>query len=619
MVAFWNPYRDEDCHVARDIQRRLFGREAGWSIATEGSGWFMAYYKPMQHGDVVHRLPGNAGVVLGTVKFKKDNGTITANSLISRLDARFVSQIVQSKGRAVIDALWGSFVLLWTDPSGTVHFLRSPMSRLPCFHASHGSLSLLFSSVEDLAGLQMLPLSINWDSIVAQSAQCDYISRETGFNEVTTLESGECISVHEGNVTRRTLWDPKFVAESETIPDYHTSVEALRAAVIFATGALASDHDSILLMLSGGLDSSIVLAALKHAPSQPRLTCVNYFSPLTGDERSFAQSMAKKHATELLELERDTNVDPRIFLNCARTARPVLHFSGCDCEPRNARLARERQATAVFDGELGDNAFGGGVREEALIEHVQRHGVTPAFARIAMDYAILRRVSLWHALKQGLLGGVFASRPSNWSMYAYARKTFAIDSLSTRLVSKEALDGLGATTDRFIHPWLQDVRDVPAGKIQLIWALTAITSAVYHSPFAKEGDPIKISPLASQPVVDVALKIPTYFHLRHGEDRAVARSAFADELSTEVLRRGPAKGGPDLWIREVIIRNAEAIREILMDGVLASNGIIDRGKLETLLTHGVSKSSITLSDVFVQLYIEGWLRQWIPDTKRAAA
>jgi asparagine synthase (glutamine-hydrolysing) len=119
-----------------------------------------------------------------------------------------------------------------------------------------------------------------------------------------------------------------------------------------------------------------------------------------------------------------------------------------------------------------------------------------------------------------------------------------------------------------------------------------------------------ISPLASQPVIEASLAIPSDLHLSGAQNAAVARLAFAPQLSLAVLQRGSAKGTPDLWVCDVIARHRAFLREILLDGLLVKERILDKSRTEAALSGEVTRSKAHASAIIVQLYIECWLRRW---------
>jgi asparagine synthase (glutamine-hydrolysing) len=176
----------------------------------------------------------------------------------------------------------------------------------------------------------------------------------------------------------------------------------------------------------------------------------------------------------------------------------------------------------------------------------------------------------------------------------------------------EAEEYYDNTADRFLHPWLKRSRYIAPSSLPLLFGLITVTSATYHSPFSGPNDPLQVSPLISQPLLELALRTPAHLHCKFAQDRAVARAAFADALPPEILQRGMGKGGPGLWAKEVVENNSGFLREFLLEGILVRRRLIDRTKLETVLSPRIVKSTVIVGDIFAKLYIEAWLRAWQP-------
>jgi asparagine synthase (glutamine-hydrolysing) len=456
-----------------------------------------------------------------------------------------------------------------------------------------------------------VPLSINWDSITAQVVGYDYLSNETAIDQIRTVESGECIECSSECFTRHVYWDPRRLLGDSSLDDFDTATRAVRDAVQYSVSASSSAHDAILVKLSGGLDSSIVLSALNEAPHAPVLTATTYYSRGCGDERRFARAMAATVGCLLIESPRNDTLDLRRFQDCNWTARPVLNFSAPDTESRNIALARELGASAIFDGELGDNVFGSHVGVGALVECFRIHSWSPRLLAATADYAILSRQSLWRTM--GLAFREYtglAKNPHFTASRELHRWYTAETARSMSLASVDAYDRYQTTAHRFLHPWLRDARNLAPGSHLLLYGLIVATSTAHHSPFAGPDDPPRISPLISQPLVETALRVPAYLHFKNAENRAVARAAFADRLPAMILQRGTGKGGPDLWARDVIERNLDFLREYFLDGILVQRGLLDRRKVEAVVSRRIEKSTAIVSDVFAKLYIEAWLRKW---------
>jgi asparagine synthase (glutamine-hydrolysing) len=108
----------------------------------------------------------------------------------------------------------------------------------------------------------------------------------------------------------------------------------------------------------------------------------------------------------------------------------------------------------------------------------------------------------------------------------------------------------------------------------------------------------------------LALRIPAYLHCKYAQDRPIARTAFADVLPADILHRGLGKGGPALWVKDVVEYNGEFLRDYLLNGILIRERMLDRKKLETVLSPRIAKSTVVATEIFAKLYIEAWLRKW---------
>jgi asparagine synthase (glutamine-hydrolysing) len=612
----WNPRVTGAKELIGHVERCLAHRSPPLEIALSNPGLFLLTEKLSPGGKVGPTLLNTwTGAVVGTI-FRRDSFQALPTSRFSEFDSR---EIDRTRGGALIKSFWGSYVaFLQSTEGGITRVLRSPVSHLPCYYTAFRNVHIIFSHIDDLRSLELISLSINWDRITAQASMLDFLNGETGLVDVFALESGTCLEIGDSGCKVRMYWRPNPNLWRHPIGGFEDAAATLRDTVISCTSALSAAHDSVLVQLSGGLDSSIVLTALARTRSQRRLSCVNYYSDLSGDERRYARSMADKWQVPLVEHERTPDFDLRRILNCARTASPVLNFSAFDTAPKNALLASQCGATALFDGELGDNVFGSGVQHEVFEEYLRTAGLNGHALRVALEFAILHRVSIWRVFHRGIRDGLFKRPATSWNTEDYV-KTLVDVRADERLISEDSLMLHRSRRARFEHPWFKDVGDIPAGKQQLTYALQVITSSCYEAPFPEAIDLPTISPLSAQPVVELALAIPSHFHIRNAVNRSLARTAFENDLSEDVLFRGNAKGGPDLWLQDIVARNRSFLRETLLDGVLVQRGILDRHKVERRFAENPQRVSPRATEVIVQLYIEAWARNWSYEMKSHAA
>jgi asparagine synthase (glutamine-hydrolysing) len=605
-VAFVWDERDAEALAQASMIRQSLIDAQGWVCVTDRAQ--LALYMP--HPSVARTPPihlyQEAGIILGTLFNRAayaDHGTEPLR-LITEHETR---EIVRTQGRSVIDRHFGSYVLFLRHPEEhRISIVRGPLGTLACYYLIHRRLTILVSHTADLQWLSPGSLSINWDSIRAQAAAGDYLTRETGLSAVTAMISGECLDIHEGRATHRSYWSPSHhcVDRIASLPE---AADLLRRETQSCVGAWARSHDTILLLLSGGLDSSIVLSCLRRTTAHARVIAVNFYSDGAGDERRFARCMAAHAQTPLEEIASNLHIDLRQLPPCALTASPVLNFTAFDVEPVMRGLAQHWNATALFTGEGGDDVLGHASMSEALAELLQHPRRMHRLFGASLDYAELTRISVWRALRLALHPLPWRRAPS-WSVYRHRQLTG--HGRASSLLTDAAAAQYETMIDRFVHPWFNDARALPLGKTMLVYSIIKATSSVSRSPFDDANEYSMISPLMSQPLIEAALRIPSDLHFFGAQNGAVARAAFRADLCPEVLERGTAKGTPASWARSLLDHNAAFLKTLLLEGHLARAGILDRTKLNALLSQEVSRSRIGIAELIRQLYIELWLRRW---------
>lgn len=612
IIATGNPQSASDCEQISALRGRVQRCSESWQSALDAPAMHVAYVPDSCPSCSAIALSDNRGVILGSLYGSRDRTHANPPKRIGSILRKESEDIVDSRGRSLVHEYWGYYVAALRYPEKSCSLvMRSPVSPLACFHVNWGSLTVFFSHLDDFTALELMPLSINWDSVTAQVAGGDYLTAETAIKEITSMECGECLECHPDGRFKHIYWDPRSFLQERSLVDFSDAAHTIRDTTEYCVNALSSPHSHVLVTLSGGLDSSIVLSSLSRSSHKPAITAVNYNSRGTGDERRFAQSMARAVNCKLVERVRNQSLDLRRIDECNRTVRPVLNFSAPDTEARDMALARELQASAIFNGELGDNVFGSHPGPGALIECIRHLGLGRRGLSVAMDYAMLKRQSLWRTLTSARGEHRSVTRKPDFNSSMEIRRHYGeARARALMLASPEAEERSGAMGDRFVHPWLRKSRLIAPGAHSLLFGLITVTSTTYHAPFSTPSDPPMVSPLVSQPLVEAALRVPAYLHCKNGQDRPIARFAFRDVLPTEVLQRGLGKGGPALWVKDVVENNCEFLRGYLLDGILVRERLIDKQKLQAMLSSRIAKSTVIASEIFAKLYIEAWLRKW---------
>jgi asparagine synthase (glutamine-hydrolysing) len=487
---------------------------------------------------------------------------------------------------------WGRYVALgYSEITGRTWVLRDPSGGVPCFFASHRGALIFFSHLEDVPG----PFSLNWNYLAAYLVDPYLRHTRTGLNEVSEVLQGEYVQIEGSNFTRSLLWDPLKIAATDPLEDPATAIQEVRATISSCVAAWASSYKRIVHRISGGLDSSIVLACLSQALPSARYTCITrYDRSLWGDEREFARLATEHVGCELVERLQDVDkIDFDAVLAPALSPSPtwyVLNYT-------HHCLYGELSADAVFSGSGGDSIF---FREPGEVlpvaDYLYRHPWGVRLGRVAYDTALAHQRALWNLLPAAFLHGLLR-RPFDVLHDVYNDVEF----VNADVMANVKRSGL------LTLPWLKRHERVPPGKLCHIHRMYMPDWP--QRPYATDRSPDDVSPLLSQPVVELFLRIPTYLLIAGGRDRMLARRAFAQDLPLRLIARS-SKGGQNSFGLQVLRRNEKRIRELLLDGRLCREGLLNRRKMEAVLASDYDSNTTGLMEILhTHLSAEIWLHR----------
>jgi asparagine synthase (glutamine-hydrolysing) len=140
--------------------------------------------------------------------------------------------------------------------------------------------------------------------------------------------------------------------------------------------------------------------------------------------------------------------------------------------------------------------------------------------------------------------------------------------------------------------------------------MSVAAAPAFYSHFEAGPYPERTLPLMSTPLIELCLRTPTYVLIRNGLDRATARRAFANDLPPEIVKRRN-KGRIDQHVRDVLDDNIELVRDVLLNGRLVKEGLLDRSTLEQYLTRERSPADCQYAEILHEHFCtEAWLGCW---------
>lgn len=591
LALAWDTDAEGPCAAARRLAAGL--RDAdGWPAALDRPGLLVFTSGERPGVNQGYPLNNHRGVVLGKL-FGRHGAPTPVDHFCAHPDES--AAIVATGAQPLIERHWGRYVAFLESPDGGFRVLRDPSGTLPCYHLDHEGVDVVFSWLEDV--LELLPSvpqpAVSWEHLVAHLGGGELTGRPTALEGIRQVMAGELVPVGGHRESARFAWKASDHACLNPLEDAAVAAGALRRTVMTCARSWASCYDALILRLSGGVDSSILAACLSDERTSARVTCLNYHSPgADSDERPYARLAAARARRELVELERDEGFRLERVLDVAPTPNPS-NYLGRLVAQMDADLASMVGAQAMFTGAGGDQLFFEFYRWWPAADYLRLRGIDRGLPGALMDAARLGRVSLWSAAGHALADR-FRVRPPS----APLDRPWAL--------ATEALWARPRHAEAFHHPAFADAAGLPIGKLMQVQQLTHVGG--YYDPYQRAAAPELVNPLFSQPLIELCLRIPTYLLARDGRPRGLVRQAFSDDLPPEIVRRR-SKGGLQELISAVLQRNLDFARQILLDGQLVRQGLLDRRRVESALAGGPGAAPGQAGEIHMFIGVEAWLQR----------
>ncbi len=529
--------------------------------------------------------PQSRVAVLGSL-FRRSG----ASPLVAAFSDADENKIAASQGAVLITDYWGVYLALSSADSvpGETVILRDPSGSVSCLRADKHDATWLASDAELLIAVGAASPSLDWGRVTRHLVSPVCRTDRTCLSDIGILLPGGRLRFGTGGTARDYVWNPwTFAARHAQISNVHDAEQMLAAKVSQATLALAQHSRRPLVELSGGLDSSIVATCLADRATD--VTCVNLYCPgLGGDERRYADAVAARIGATLRVAAIDADL-------ADLESAPEMRSPFPDCnllqELVDRKLAVEADtagADSFFSGGGGDNVFCYLSTASPAADRLLSGDGLNGFCRTAADVAALHDCSMWTALGYGLRKALRAG-----DIHIPRRQLF---------MTSEAL---ALPCD--LHPWLKGPAGALPGKREHV---ISVAFALWNTDATERSRLAPVHyPLLSQPVVELCLRIPTWTWISRGRNRALARDAFSNVLPALVVNRR-TKGDLTGFMAEVFRRQRSRLREMMLEGRLVEERIIDRQAIEDCLREGYDADQMQRGALLTLAKVESWARRW---------
>jgi asparagine synthase (glutamine-hydrolysing) len=516
-------------------------------------------------------------------------------------------------GEECVNHFRGMFAFaLWDRSKQSLFLARDRLGVKPLFYSKLTNGQFIFGS--ELKSLIHHP---KFNKTTSARAVEDYFAfgyipfPNTIFDGTYKLGPGHVLSVdmRSKKINIRKYWDVSF-HEDKTKSEQQLSeelVERVRDAVkvrLIAEVPLGA-------FLSGGVDSSIVVATMADLLTKPVNTCSISFGDPEFNESAYAQKVANKfntnHSMEQVESDDFSLIDKLAWMYdepfADSSAMPTYRV----CE-----LARKK-VTVALSGDGGDELFAGyrRYRWHMLEENVRSclpSGLRRSLFGMAgemypkMDWApkIFRAKTTLQGIARDSLNAYF--------------HTISVtgDRLRNQMYSKQLKDELAGYSALEVFKFHQSQADIdhPLALVQYLDLKTYLEGDILTKvDRASMANSLEVRvPLLDHKLVEWGVNLPSHLKLRQHQGKYLLKKAFENKIDQDILYR-PKMGFAvpiEKWFRGPL---KERVREALLGDTLRETNLFDMKFLAKMIEQHQSGMKNYTAPIWTLLMFESFQRQ----------
>ncbi|MCP5195976.1 MAG: amidotransferase 1, exosortase A system-associated [Gammaproteobacteria bacterium] len=531
----------------------------------------------------------------------------------TRSDTEVIVHAWEAWGETCVERFRGMFAFaLWDRHQETLFLARDRLGVKPLFYALLPDGQLLFGS--ELKALLTHPgLGREIDAYaVEEYFALGYVAEpRTIFTHAKKLPPAHTLRIRRGQSLPepREYWEVRFTLDSRL--SGQEASEELVSRLQESIRLRMISEVPLGAFLSGGVDSSAVVAMMAGLSSEPVNTCSIAFTDPAFDEARFAQQVADRYRTrhfvDTVESDDFSLIDTLAWLY----DEPYADSSAIPTY-RVCQLARQH-VTVALSGDGGDESFAGYRRYRLHLMEERMRSVLPLGVRRPLfgllgwlypkaDWAprIFRAKTTFQALGRDSVQAYFHSVSI---LRDAMRQQLFSDRFKTQLAGYDALEVFRRHAARVES-------DDPLALIQYLDLKTYLVgdintkvdrASMAHSLEVRE-------PLMDHPLVEWLAGLPSSLKIGAGESKYLLKKSMEPHLPHEIMYRPKMGFAVPLmrWFRGPL---KQRVRDSLTGERLLSTGLFNADYLRHLVEAHESGQRDYSAPIWTVLMFEAFLRQ----------
>ena len=521
-------------------------------------------------------------------------------------DTEVIVHLYEQYGASCVDKMRGMFAFaVWDDRRKTLLLARDRLGIKPLFYTLVDGRLAFGSELKVVLQLPEVERKLNWSSVNYFFSGMTTPSDESIIEGVHKLKPGHLMTASARQGIRvRQYWDVEFDPDYTKTEEYF--VERLRDLLEESVRLRLIADVPLGAFLSGGIDSSAVVATMSRISSGPVKTFSIGFPDKDYNELDYARKVARQFGTDHHEVIVDPNVlsiieDLPWFLDEPfgdSSAIPTYMVS---------KLAAEN-VTVVLSGDGGDELFAG--YDKYVKERTER--------KLERIPSALRRTAgfVGSMMKDGMKGRNFLRHLAFDGAERYFDTNILFREIEkASLFAHDAYEYIKKEDPR--SPWRSFLE---SGRMHWLSALQYMDIKNYlPNDILTKVDRMSMAhsiearvPLLDHKFVEFAATIPPELKLKGKTTKYIFKKAMEGILPDEILYRSKRGFAIPLgrWFRGQL---SLYVRDLLLSRKCLNRGLFQRSYIERLIELNDRKRPLDLQ-LWTLITFELWCRRFIDES-----
>lgn len=478
----------------------------------------------------------------------------------TKTDTEVILALYQREGAGCLEKLFGMFAIaIWDKQKQELFLARDRLGKKPLYYYRDEKRFVFGSEIKAILEIERVRKDIRHDAIYDFFVYQYVPEAKSIFKNIDKLKPGHYLIINKDSVTEKQYWDVSFRQQSTA--NEEELADGLLDVIDTCTRQRMISDVPLGAFLSGGVDSSGVVALMANNSEKPVVTCSIGFDSKKYDEIQYARQVAEQYHTTHHELTVKENILDHLENIVSYFDEP---FADQSLVPTYfvSQLAKTK-VTVALAGDGGDENFAGYSKYSVdQIENNLRNKV-PGFIRKNLLPAFvgpLQKSNVRTFNRAATLLGAISKSPAQGF---YLTNTFMTDTMWNRLANDALKRSLGDYHPSAISTQFYNDADAEDHLSRVLY--TDIKTYLVGDILVKVdrmsmANSLEVrAPILDHRVVEYAASIPSSLKLQHKEKKYILKKAFSHLLTPDILYRKKMGFSVPLaqWLRNELKTTAE--------------------------------------------------------------